>query len=78
MAETRLDPEDVRRYLERWKAFNEFEVAELRRTPADVKLRQLDSIRGLLPSEGRWRDLDEEENRATRERWVRLRKALGA
>jgi len=77
MHETRLDPEDVRRYVERWKVFSEYEIAELRRTSADVKLRQLDALRGLLESPDR-RSMLEQEDEAARSRWVRLRETLGA
>jgi hypothetical protein len=77
MSETRLDPEAVRRYLERWKAVNELEIAELRATPADVKLRQLDALRGLLEHSDRGSELQREDE-AARGRWAQLRKALGA
>lgn len=77
MPEIRLDPADIRRYVERWKAFSEYEIAELRRTSADVKLRQLDSLRVLLESPDR-RSMLEQEDEAARGRWVRLREALGA
>jgi hypothetical protein len=75
MTEPTLDPEDVRRYVERWRLVNELELAALRATPPEVKLKQLDSLRDFLT------DLDvqvlDDEDRAVRRRWVRLREVLG-
>jgi hypothetical protein len=77
MTKTRLDPAAVHRYLEGWKAFHEFELEELRSTPADVKLRQLDALRGLFDRPDQ-RSMLEQEDQAARERWTRLREALRA
>jgi len=71
-----LSPEDARRYAERWRLVTEMETAELRATPPEVKLRQLDGLRPLLDS----LDLQalDEEDRAVRDRWIRLREAADA
>lgn len=72
-----MNPEEVRAYLSRWRLVHEVEVAELRRTSFETKLRQLEA---LVAS----RDLfGPDPNRAVEEgevqrRWAQLRRALSA
>lgn len=75
MTESATDPEDLRRYVERWRLVTELETTELRTTPPEVKLQQLDALHGLLGQV----DLQalEEEDQAARRRWNRLRETLG-
>lgn len=62
--------------MERWKSINEAEIEESRRTPVEVKLRQLDSLMRSVDALG-WRKGLEEGEAEVRERWNRLRKVLG-
>jgi hypothetical protein len=71
-----MTPEQAQAYLRQWQLLQEVEAAELRSTPMETKLRQLAA---LMAS----RDLfGPEPNREAgvqdvRERWARLRQALG-
>jgi len=71
-----MTPEQARSYFERWDLVREIEAAELRRTPMETKLRQLaalmESRRVFGPEPDR-----EQQVEAVRERWARLRQALG-
>lgn len=66
----------ARAYLKRWAAVNEFEIAELRRTPMELKLRQLSALMAsrhlFAPDPTR-----EKGVRQVRKHWAKLRKALG-
>jgi hypothetical protein len=72
-----ISPEHPKAYLERWELVREAEAAELQRTPAEVKFRQLAA---LLASGGLFGEQPQraQEIELVRERWSRLRKALGA
>jgi hypothetical protein len=71
-----MTPEQARSYFERWKLVGEVEAAELQRTSMDTKLRQLAALMasrrvfGPEPDRG-------EQIELVRERWARLRQALG-
>jgi hypothetical protein len=71
-----MTPDEALAYRERWATVEAFEIAELRASTMDAKLRQLSA---LMAS----RDLfaaDPEREHGTlqvRERWALLRKALG-
>lgn len=71
-----MSNEDAQAYLARWRLVREAELAELRRTPMDIKLRQLAALmasRGLFNA-----DPDSDlQAQQVRERWVRLRQVLG-
>lgn len=63
-------------YVERWQLLQAAEVAELQSTPIETKLTQLAALmasRDDFPAEPD-RDI---EIREVRERWARLRQALG-
>ncbi|MGH8210400.1 MAG: hypothetical protein ACREU6_12580 [Steroidobacteraceae bacterium] len=73
---TAITPAEARAYFERWDLVREVETAELRRTSMDTKVRQLESLMASRlifgPEPGR-----EEGIEVVRERWNRLRQALG-
>jgi hypothetical protein len=72
-----LSRKDGRAWRARWKAVRKAELAELRATPLDVKLRQLDALMAsahLFPKTA----AEEKEERMVRNRWNRLRKILHA
>ena len=72
-----MTPEQAKAYLARWHLVREAEVAELQRTPVAVKIRQLDALmasRGIFAEDPR----RQQEVEAVRQRWARLRMALGA
>lgn len=67
---------EARAYLERWKLLREIEVAALRSTSMDTKLRQLTALmqaRDAFPADPRRQD----EVRSVRERWARIKQAMG-
>ncbi len=71
-----LTPEQARAYLARWEMVREAEAAELLRTPMETKLRQLNA---LMASRNMFVDPQRrQEVERVRERWARLRAALGA
>jgi hypothetical protein len=72
-----LTPEQATAYLKRWELVREVEAAELQRTPVEMKFRQLSA---LMASRGMFADDPQRqpEIELVRERWARLRKALGA
>ena len=71
-----MTPDEARAYLKRWELAADAEVRELRRTPIEMKLRQLAALmasRHAFPPE-----LDRESGiLAVRERWAHLRQRLG-
>jgi hypothetical protein len=73
---SKLTPDEGRAYLARWEMVRLAEEAELRRTPEETKLHQLAALvagRNLFNA-----DPDREaELQVVRERWARLRQALG-
>lgn len=72
----KMSAKEVQAYLARWRLVRDVEAAELRRTPMDTKLQQLTALvasRALFEPEPD-RDL---QVREVRERWARLRQALG-
>jgi hypothetical protein len=71
-----ITSQDARRYLQRWALVEERELAELRKTSIETKSRQLAA---LMASRDLFRkDHDRDKGvREVRERWDRIRKALG-
>jgi hypothetical protein len=71
-----ITPDQARGYLERWELVRDVESGELRRTSMEAKLQQLSSLmasRSIFgPDPDREREIE-----VVRERWSRLRKALG-
>lgn len=71
-----LNPEQAREYARRWHQATLQEARELRESSPELKLRQLAALvasRDLFPVD----PTREQDERATRERWCRLRLALG-
>ena len=71
-----MTPEQARAYFERWKLVQEADAAELQRTPMDTKFRQLASLMASRHLFGPEPDR-EAQIQLVRERWARLRQALG-
>jgi hypothetical protein len=73
---TAITPAEARAYFKRWELVKEIELIELRRTSMDVKLRQLSA---LMASRDLFGVDPERENalQLVRDRWARLRQALG-
>ena len=71
-----ITPAEAQAYVKRWDLVKDIEIAELRRTSMDTKLRQLSA---LMASRGLFGVDPERENgiRLVRERWARLWQALG-
>jgi hypothetical protein len=70
-----MSPDQAREYSRRWTQVGLQEAAELRTTSPELKLQQLAALlasRNLFPAD----PLREQEKRATRERWQKLRLAL--
>jgi hypothetical protein len=76
MKRRRLSKADLVAFKARWRLVNETEVAELRRTPLEVKLRQLEALMASVDALG-WREVLASEEAVVRERWQRLRRAYG-
>ena len=68
------DTEQIRRWAKRWQFLNAFEVAELRRTPPAVRLRQFFSLMEMGKGLG-CHTSTPEENEVVRARWQKLREA---
>jgi hypothetical protein len=71
-----ITPDDARACLERWELVRKAQLEELRRTPMQTKLRQLAALMASRHLFGAEQDR-EEGVRLVRERWARLRQALG-
>jgi hypothetical protein len=71
-----MTPEQARSYFNRWNLVREVETAELQRTSMETKLRQLAALMAsrhlFAPEPDREAQISE-----VRDRWARLRKALG-
>jgi hypothetical protein len=69
---SRITAEEARAWRERWRLVNEAEIEELRATPVEQKFRQLAVLMAsadLFPRT----PVDEAEDEAVREVWMRLR-----
>ena len=71
-----ITPAEAQAYFKRWELVKEIELAELRRTSMDAKLRQLSA---LMASRSLFGVDPERENgmQLVRDRWARLWQALG-
>jgi hypothetical protein len=71
-----ITPAEAKAYFKRWDLVKEIELAELRRTSMDTKLRQLSA---LMASRSLFGFDPERENgiQLVRDRWARLWQALG-
>ena len=72
----KLTAAEARAYLDRWRAVNEAEIAELRATPLENKLEQLAAMMASARAFG-WQTHTDAETRAVRARWQKLRRELG-
>jgi hypothetical protein len=64
----------ARAFRKRWQLVNAREVEELRRTPLDVKLQQINTLMGWVQQLG-WAEVLAEGEAEVRARWVKLRRA---
>jgi len=71
-----MTPEQARAYCQRWKLVREVEIATLRSTTMETKLRQLAA---LMASKHLFRadPVRDQEVSEVRDRWARLRQGLG-
>ena len=72
----KMTPEEGRAYVRRWQLLRAVEVVELQRTSMDTKLQQLAALMASRDAFGPEPDRDA-QIRDVRERWARLRQALG-
>lgn len=71
-----MTKDEARQFTERWRLVNEFVAEEIRRTPPEVKLRQL----SVLYEAGRtlgWTEKLKTGEEEVRERWRELKEKLG-
>ena len=76
-AMSKITPEEARAYLKRFELLEEVQAAELKRASVESRFQQLSALmssrQAFGPESERERDLE-----VVRERWARLRRALGA
>jgi hypothetical protein len=70
-----MNRDETRAWAERWKEVESAEVAELRGTSADLKLRQLDALAASAVHFD-W-SADDLENERVRDLWILLRQRSG-
>jgi hypothetical protein len=71
-----MTKKQARAYLKRWRVFNTFREAELRRTSPEVKLRQMDECYRIavgLGLIGKVTAAKRKSEKAVRRRWQRLK-----
>jgi hypothetical protein len=71
-----ITSEEARAYLARWELVRKAETAALKGTSMETKLRQLSALMASRHLFGNNADR-EKDARTVRERWERLRRALG-
>ncbi len=71
-----LTREQAQAFRARWRRVNAAEIEELRQTPPEIKLAQLESLLRSVDALGWTRGLEAEEQEVRR-RWQRLRQAAG-
>jgi hypothetical protein len=71
-----ITPEQAQSYIERWRLVREAEDAQLRRSSLETKLRQLAALMQARSAFGVHPERDAEIE-MVRERWARIRRAVG-
>ena len=71
-----ITPDEAHAFFERWELVSKAQLEELRRTPMQTKLLQLAALMASRHLFGAEQDR-EEGVRLVRDRWARLRQALG-
>ena len=71
----KITKKQAREYKRRWKLVNQAEIEELRRTPMELKFRQLQMLMASVDEMG-WRDGLADGVEEVRERWALLRRRL--
>jgi hypothetical protein len=69
-----LTKAQARAFRKRWQLVNAREVEELRRTPLDVKLQQINTLMGWVQQLG-WAEMLAQGEAEVRARWTKLRRA---
>lgn len=72
----RMTPKEGRSWAKRWQRVRAAEVVELRRTPPEVRLRQLAALMDSVGPLG-WSEALADGEAEVRARWIKLRKAYG-
>ncbi|HZU38373.1 MAG TPA: hypothetical protein VFA18_20780 [Gemmataceae bacterium] len=67
---------EMQAFVRRWQRIGKLERDELRRTPAEIKLRQLAALMASVDTFG-WREALSGEEDIVRQRWQRLRRCYG-
>ncbi len=70
-----ITKKEAREFKKRWKAVNEFELQELRKTPPAKKLLQLSALMASVKAFPGWDEALSAEDDDVRNRWNRLREA---
>jgi len=71
-----MTPEEARAYFKRWELVRDAEAAELRRATMDTKFQQLAALMASRHLFGPEPDREAQVHEV-RDRWARLRRALG-
>jgi hypothetical protein len=71
-----MTPEEARAYFKRWELVRDVEAAELRRATMETKLQQLAALMASRHLFGPEPDREAQVHEV-RDRWTRLRRALG-
>lgn len=71
-----MDKQAAKDYVARWALVNQAEIEELRRTPPEVKLRQLAALMASVRQMG-WDEALDAEDEEVRGRWRRIRETHG-
>lgn len=69
-----ISKKEAREFKRRWKAVNEFEIQELRKTPPAKKLLQLSALMALVKAFPEWDEALKEGEAEVRERWLKLKR----
>lgn len=68
---------EARAFRARWRAVNQAERQELRAATPELKYRQMAALMTSVDALG-WRELLAVEEEQVRQRWIQIRKVLGA
>ncbi len=69
-----ITKKEAREFKRRWKAVNEFEIQELRKTPPAKKLLQLSALMASVKAFPGWDEALKEGEAEVRERWLKLKR----
>lgn len=69
----RIDKAEMKAWMRGWQIVNEYERAELRRTPVETKCRQLAAMMRMARDLG-WDKASEAEVQPVRDLWIRMKR----